>query len=69
MDYWKKIIDYGIKHKTEVLSQDEIDKLLTAINAGDTEPEDFKPSEKKETIFEEKIKTFNKSLTGEYDLE
>jgi len=27
---------------TEVLSQDEIDQLLTAINAGDTEPEDFK---------------------------
>ena len=29
---------------TEVLSQDEIDQLLTAINAGDTEPEDFKPA-------------------------
>ncbi|MDR0562956.1 MAG: flagellar motor switch protein FliM [Spirochaetaceae bacterium] len=28
---------------TEVLSQDEIDQLLTAINAGDTETEDFKP--------------------------
>jgi len=28
---------------TEVLSQDEIDQLLTAINAGETEPEDFKP--------------------------
>ncbi|GHU26360.1 flagellar motor switch protein FliM [Spirochaetia bacterium] len=27
---------------TEVLSQDEIDQLLTAINQGDTEPEDFK---------------------------
>ncbi|MDR0708142.1 MAG: flagellar motor switch protein FliM [Treponema sp.] len=29
---------------TEVLSQDEIDQLLTAINAGDTESEAFKPS-------------------------
>ena len=29
---------------TEVLSQDEIDQLLTAINAGDTEPEDYKPA-------------------------
>ncbi|MDR2702300.1 MAG: flagellar motor switch protein FliM [Spirochaetaceae bacterium] len=29
---------------TEVLSQDEIDQLLTAINAGDTEPEVFKPA-------------------------
>jgi flagellar motor switch protein FliM len=29
---------------TEVLSQDEIDQLLTAINAGNTEPEDFKPT-------------------------
>jgi flagellar motor switch protein FliM len=29
---------------TEVLSQEEIDQLLTAINAGDTEPEDFRPS-------------------------
>jgi flagellar motor switch protein FliM len=28
---------------TEVLSQEEIDQLLTAINAGDTEPEDIKP--------------------------
>jgi flagellar motor switch protein FliM len=28
--------------KTEVLSQDEIDQLLTAINAGDNEEEDFK---------------------------
>jgi len=27
---------------TEVLSQDEIDQLLSAINAGDAEPEDFK---------------------------
>lgn len=69
MDYWKKIIDYGIKHKTEVLSQEEIDKILTAISDGEDEPEDFKPREKKETIFNEKIKKFNKSLTGEYDLE
>ncbi|MCL2233865.1 MAG: flagellar motor switch protein FliM [Treponema sp.] len=29
---------------TEVLSQDEIDQLLTAINAGDTEPEDIRPA-------------------------
>jgi flagellar motor switch protein FliM len=29
---------------TEVLSQEEIDQLLTAINAGDTEPEDLKPA-------------------------
>ncbi|GHV85643.1 flagellar motor switch protein FliM [Spirochaetia bacterium] len=29
---------------TEVLSQDEIDQLLTAINAGDSEPEVFKPA-------------------------
>jgi flagellar motor switch protein FliM len=29
---------------TEVLSQDEIDQLLTAINAGDAEPEVFKPA-------------------------
>ena len=29
---------------TEVLSQDEIDQLLTAINAGETEPVDFKPA-------------------------
>jgi flagellar motor switch protein FliM len=29
---------------TEVLSQDEIDQLLSAINAGETEPEDFKPA-------------------------
>jgi len=29
---------------TEVLSQDEIDQLLTAINAGDTESEEFKPA-------------------------
>jgi flagellar motor switch protein FliM len=29
---------------TEVLSQDEIDQLLNAINAGETEPEDFKPA-------------------------
>jgi flagellar motor switch protein FliM len=28
---------------TEVLSQDEIDQLLNAINAGDLEPESFKP--------------------------
>jgi flagellar motor switch protein FliM len=28
---------------TEVFSQEEIDQLLTAINAGDTEPEDFGP--------------------------
>jgi flagellar motor switch protein FliM len=28
---------------TEVLSQDEIDQLLTAINAGDTTPEDTRP--------------------------
>ncbi|GHU89720.1 flagellar motor switch protein FliM [Spirochaetia bacterium] len=28
---------------TEVLSQDEIDQLLTAINAGDTGPEDSRP--------------------------
>ncbi|GHV74382.1 flagellar motor switch protein FliM [Spirochaetia bacterium] len=29
---------------TEVLSQDEIDQLLTAINAGETEPEALKPA-------------------------
>ena len=29
---------------TEVLSRDEIDQLLAAINAGDTEPEDFRPA-------------------------
>ncbi len=29
---------------TEVLSQEEIDQLLTAINAGETEPEDFRPT-------------------------
>jgi flagellar motor switch protein FliM len=29
---------------TEILSQDEIDQLLAAINAGDTEPEDFRPA-------------------------
>jgi flagellar motor switch protein FliM len=29
---------------TEVLSEAEIDQLLTAINAGDTEPEDLKPA-------------------------
>ena len=29
---------------TEVLSQDEIDQLLTAINSGDTEPQDFRPT-------------------------
>ncbi|MDR1956119.1 MAG: flagellar motor switch protein FliM [Treponema sp.] len=29
---------------TEVLSQNEIDQLLNAINAGDTEAEDFKPA-------------------------
>ncbi|MDR2468282.1 MAG: flagellar motor switch protein FliM [Spirochaetaceae bacterium] len=29
---------------TEVLSQDEIDQLLTAINAGETETEDYKPA-------------------------
>jgi len=29
---------------TEVLSQEEIDQLLTAINAGETEPEDFRPA-------------------------
>ncbi|MCX7948584.1 MAG: flagellar motor switch protein FliM [Treponemataceae bacterium] len=29
---------------TEVLSQEEIDQLLTAINAGETEPEEFKPA-------------------------
>jgi flagellar motor switch protein FliM len=29
---------------TEVLSQDEIDQLLNAINAGETEPEDFRPT-------------------------
>jgi len=29
---------------TEVLSQEEIDQLLTAINAGDSEPEDIKPA-------------------------
>ncbi|MDR0554417.1 MAG: flagellar motor switch protein FliM [Treponema sp.] len=29
---------------TEVLSQDEIDQLLTAINAGETEPDDFRPA-------------------------
>jgi len=29
---------------TEVLSQEEIDQLLTAINAGETEPEDIRPA-------------------------
>jgi flagellar motor switch protein FliM len=29
---------------TEVLSQEEIDQLLTAITAGDTDPDDFKPA-------------------------
>jgi flagellar motor switch protein FliM len=29
---------------TEVLSQDEIDQLLTAINAGETEAEEFRPA-------------------------
>jgi flagellar motor switch protein FliM len=29
---------------TEVLSQEEIDQLLTAINQGDAEPEDFRPA-------------------------
>jgi len=29
---------------TEVLSQDEIDQLLTAINAGNAEPEDYNPA-------------------------
>ena len=29
---------------TEVLSQEEIDQLLTAINAGETEPEDLRPA-------------------------
>jgi flagellar motor switch protein FliM len=29
---------------TEVLSQDEIDQLLTAINQGDSEPEDVRPA-------------------------
>jgi len=29
---------------TEVLTSDEIDKLLTAINASDTQPEDFRPA-------------------------
>ena len=29
---------------TEVLSQEEIDQLLTAINAGDNEPEDIRPA-------------------------
>lgn len=29
---------------TEVLSQEEIDQLLTAINAGEAEPEEFKPA-------------------------
>jgi len=29
---------------TEVLSQEEIDQLLTAINAGDTEPEEIRPA-------------------------
>ena len=29
---------------TEVLSQDEIDQLLSAINAGDTGPEEYKPA-------------------------
>jgi flagellar motor switch protein FliM len=29
---------------TEVLSQDEIDQLLTAINQGDSEPEDIRPT-------------------------
>jgi flagellar motor switch protein FliM len=29
---------------TEVLSQEEIDQLLTAINAGDTEPEEMRPA-------------------------
>ena len=30
---------------TEVLSQDEIDQLLNAMATGDTEPEDFKPTQ------------------------
>jgi flagellar motor switch protein FliM len=29
---------------TEILSQEKIDQLLTAINGGDTEPEDFRPA-------------------------
>ena len=29
---------------TEVLSQDEIDQLLAAVNAGDTDPDDFRPA-------------------------
>jgi len=35
---------------TEVLSQDEMDELLAAINAGDTEPEDIKPVADKRKI-------------------
>jgi flagellar motor switch protein FliM len=35
---------------TEILSQDEIDQILAAINAGDREPEDFKPASDRRKI-------------------
>jgi flagellar motor switch protein FliM len=35
---------------TEILSQKEIDELLTAINAGNKEPEDFKPASDRRKI-------------------
>jgi len=36
--------------KTELLSQNEINQLLTAINKGDTEPESFRPSVRSKKI-------------------
>jgi flagellar motor switch protein FliM len=65
------ISGYGVKHYTEVLSQDEIDELLTKINSYEKEPEDFKqkPPKKKELTFEDKLKNFNNTLSEDYDLD
>ena len=44
----------------EVLSQDEIDQLLTAISSGDTEADDFKPVNSARKI---KIYDFKRPVT------
>jgi hypothetical protein len=38
------MVNYNASRGTEVLSQDEIDQLLTAINAGESEDENFRPA-------------------------
>jgi 7-cyano-7-deazaguanine synthase in queuosine biosynthesis len=64
--------EYNKKHKTEVLSAEEIAQILDAIASEgdiDLKTEDFKHPIKKDNDFENKIEEFNKSLNNDYDLD